>query len=50
MVIAMRRVRGAKFGGCAESVARVWRRVVEPARTRRVEDEVRFEKLKGLAR
>ena len=46
----MTRVRDAKVGDFTEFVARAWRYLVEPARTRRVEDEVRFELLKGLVR
>ena len=50
VVTAMTRVRDAKVGDFTEFVARAWRYLVEPARTRRVEDEVRFELLKGLVR
>ena len=46
----MTRVRDAKVGDLTEFVARVWHRLVEPARTLSVEDEVRFELLKGLVR
>ena len=50
MVVAMRRIRDAKFGGFADLAVRAWRRLAEPARTRRVEEEVRFEQLKGLVK
>ena len=49
MVIAMTLLRGARLGGFAEFVARVRQRLVESDRRRSVEDEVRFELLKGLA-
>ena len=42
--------RGVTFGGFADLVVRAWHRMVENARTQRVEDEVRFELLKGLVR
>ena len=50
MVIAMILARGVTFGGFADFVARAWHRMVGDARTHRVEDEVRFELLKGLVR
>ena len=51
MVIAMTLARGVTtFGGFADFVARAWRRMVEGPRTQGVEDEVRFELLKGLVR
>lgn len=40
--------RGVAFGGLANLLARVWHRVAGSAPARRVEDEVRFEVLKGL--
>jgi hypothetical protein len=50
MVIAMTLARGVAFGGFVDFVARAWRRMVEGPRTQGVEDEVRFELLKGLVR
>jgi hypothetical protein len=50
MVIAMTLARGVMFGGFADFVVRTWHRMVESARTQGVEDEVRFELLKGLVR
>ena len=46
--MAMTLLRGAKLGVLAEFVARVWQRLAGSDRTRGVEDEVRFELLKGL--
>jgi hypothetical protein len=50
MVIAMTLARGVTFGGFVDFVARARHRMVGAARTHRVEDEVRFELLKGLVR
>jgi len=50
MVIAMSQARGVTFGGFADFMARACHRMVESARTQRVEDEVRFELLKGLVK
>ncbi len=41
-------VRSEKLDGFTAFVARVWHRLVQPARPQGVEDEVRFELLKGL--
>jgi hypothetical protein len=42
--------RSVTFGGFADFVVRACHRMVESAPTHRVEDEVRFELLKGLVR
>jgi hypothetical protein len=42
--------RGVTFGGFADFVAQAWHRMVKSPRTQGVEDEVRFELLKGLVR
>jgi hypothetical protein len=50
MMIAMTLARGVTFGSFAAFVVQAWHSMVKSPRTQGVEDEVRFELLKGLVR